>query len=91
MPFLTHCRGVAQSGSAFAWGAKGHEFKSRRSDHSSLSLGVQPLPFPFMPRILPYRCFRCNIGQIRLVVMGIVQSDFVLKKKNGFGIVIASL
>ena len=26
-------RTVAQPGSAFAWGAKGHEFKSRRSDH----------------------------------------------------------
>ena len=26
-------RGVAQTGSAFAWGAKGHEFKSRRPDH----------------------------------------------------------
>ena len=26
-------RGVAQPGSAFAWGAKGHEFKSRRPDH----------------------------------------------------------
>ena len=25
-------RTVAQPGSAFAWGAKGHEFKSRRSD-----------------------------------------------------------
>ena len=28
-------RGVAQPGSAFAWGAKGHEFKSRRPDHFS--------------------------------------------------------
>ena len=27
------CRTVAQPGSAFAWGAKGHEFKSRPSDH----------------------------------------------------------
>ena len=25
-------RGVAQTGSAFAWGAKGHEFKSHRPD-----------------------------------------------------------
>ena len=31
--WLTTRRGVAQPGSAFAWGAKGHEFKSRRSDH----------------------------------------------------------
>ena len=28
-------RGVAQTGSAFAWGAKGPGFKSRRPDHSS--------------------------------------------------------
>ena len=32
-------RGVAQTGSAFAWGAKGRGFKSRRSDHlPSISL-----------------------------------------------------
>ena len=31
--WITTRRGVAQPGSAFAWGAKGHEFKSRRSDH----------------------------------------------------------
>ena len=30
-------RTVAQPGSAFAWGAKGHEFKSRRSDHPTRS------------------------------------------------------
>ena len=28
------CRSVAQSGSALAWGARGPEFKSRRSDQS---------------------------------------------------------
>lgn len=26
-------RGVAQPGSALAWGARGHEFNSRRPDH----------------------------------------------------------
>ena len=26
-------RGVAQPGSALAWGARGREFESRRSDH----------------------------------------------------------
>ena len=30
-------RGVAQPGSAFAWGAKGHEFKSRPSDQFASS------------------------------------------------------
>ncbi len=27
------CRGVAQPGSALAWGARGREFESRRPDH----------------------------------------------------------
>ena len=37
------CRTVAQPGSAFAWGAKGHEFKSRRSDQfSAIFRGISP-------------------------------------------------
>ena len=34
---LGHRRTVAQPGSAFAWGAKGHEFKSRPSDQFASS------------------------------------------------------
>ncbi len=34
MRIIAHsCRGVAQSGSALAWGARGREFESRRPDH----------------------------------------------------------
>ena len=32
------CRSVAQSGSALAWGARGPEFKSRRSDQINQTL-----------------------------------------------------
>ena len=36
-------RGVAQTGSAFAWGAKGRGFKSLRSDHFPVEAQGQPL------------------------------------------------
>ena len=39
--WCTPCRTVAQPGSAFAWGAKGHEFKSRRSDQKESSAASQ--------------------------------------------------
>ena len=32
LPVVNTSRGVAQPGSALAWGARGREFKSRRSD-----------------------------------------------------------
>jgi hypothetical protein len=31
-------RSVAQPGSALAWGARGPEFKSRRSDHNKINV-----------------------------------------------------
>ena len=71
LPLSLHlCRGVAQTGSAFAWGAKGLGFKSRRPDHFSmknpcisgvfcLSSGVVPLIFPCRRHYLPE--FRLHI------------------------------
>ena len=42
--FLAFCRTVAQPGSAFAWGAKGLGFKSRRSDQFFLPLLMKLTP-----------------------------------------------
>ena len=39
-------RDVAQSGSASAWGAEGHEFKSRRPDQSRMSDEVRGVAQP---------------------------------------------
>src|SRR5579862_7373021 len=44
------CRSVAQSGSALAWGARGPEFKSRRSDQLFSTPGFEPVP-PSVPTL----------------------------------------
>ena len=38
-------RGVAQSGSALAWGASGRRFKSSRPDHFYTKRGTEGTPF----------------------------------------------
>ncbi|MEY3476117.1 MAG: hypothetical protein RLY65_517, partial [Pseudomonadota bacterium] len=40
-------RGVAQPGSALAWGARGREFESRRPDHVTNKKG-QSSDWPFL-------------------------------------------
>ena len=37
---MVSCRGVAQPGSALAWGARGREFESRRPDQENQGLTV---------------------------------------------------
>src|SRR5260370_41086689 len=56
----SHCRGVAQPGSASAFGAGGPEFKSRRPDQSFLRLtGISKKSFPSLWGKL--RGLYCNI------------------------------
>lgn len=46
MPHNTQLvRGVAQPGSALAWGARGREFESRRPDHNSRKETFVASPF----------------------------------------------
>ncbi len=52
MRIIAHsCRGVAQSGSALAWGARGREFESRRPDHFFLISREKKLKIHGQPNI----------------------------------------
>ena len=45
---LVFSRGVAQPGSALAWGARGREFESRRPDHKDLKARYRKVPGFFL-------------------------------------------
>ena len=51
--FRKHIRGVAQPGSALAWGASGRQFKSARPD---IDKGVPPLAVGFL---FPHNISQC--------------------------------